>query len=120
MLETHILWSTNWFILTLNAWLVTLLNPRFFQTTLGYNLPKFSGAILNICLLALLGIILLDFQLRPTEIKAHTVIDYGREFLQWLILPLAALFMAVLPGLDAQTKLMFGKRLEYRTTKKLT
>ncbi len=119
MLETHLLWSTNWFILTLNAWLVTLLNPRFFQTTLGYNLPKFSGAILTVCLLALLGVIILDFRLRPANIKARNLGDYLKEFLQWLILPLASLFMAVLPGLDAQTHLMLGRRLEYRTTKKL-
>lgn len=120
MLETHILWSTNWFILTLNAWLVTLLNPRFFQTTLGYNLPKFSGTILSICLLALLGVVFIDFRLRPAAIKAHNILDYSKEFLQWLILPLASLFMAALPGLDAQTRLMLGHRLEYRTTKKLT
>ena len=120
MFETHILWSTNWFILTLNAWLITVLNPQFFQTSLGYNLPKFSGAILNICLIALLGVIWIDLRLRPAEIKAHNLIDYGRELIQWLILPLASLFMAVLPGLDAQTHLMLGRRLEYRVTKKIT
>ncbi len=119
LLETHLIWSTNWFILTLNAWLLTWLNPRFFQTTFGYNLPRFSGTILTICLLALLAVIVLDLRLRPPAMRAHNLKDYLREFAQWLILPLAALFMAVLPGLDAQTRLMFGKRLEYRTTPKL-
>jgi len=33
-------------------------------------------------------------------------------------MPLATLAMSVLPGLHSHTRLMFGKRLEYKTTDK--
>ncbi|MBI3955623.1 hypothetical protein HY339_00005, partial [Candidatus Gottesmanbacteria bacterium] len=40
-------------------------------------------------------------------------------YLQWLTLPIVSFFLAALPGLDAHTRLMLGKRLEYRVTEKV-
>jgi hypothetical protein len=34
-------------------------------------------------------------------------------------MPFATLFMSALPGLDSQTRLLLGKRLEYRVTDKV-
>lgn len=118
ILETHLIWSTNWFILTLGAWLPALVNPVFKQTALGYNLPKISRIILTICLLSLLIIIILDASLRPKRPADYPRRKIVFEYLQWILMPVAALFMSVLPGLDSQTKLMFGKRLEYFVTPK--
>jgi len=118
LIQTHLLWATNWFILTLGASLPPLLNPKFFQTSLGYNLPKFSQIILTICLISLAITIILDWKLQPQKDKA---LSFGQKVIylvQWLLMPVATLFMSVLPGLDAQTKLLFGKRLEYWVTKK--
>jgi len=119
ILETHLIWSTNWFILTLGALLPTLVNPKFMQTSLGYNLPKFSQLILTVCLVALAVTIVLDLQLRPQEMKNKSIKAKTIELLQWILMPFATLFMAVLPGLDAQTRLMLGKRIEYKVTKKI-
>ena len=119
ILETHLIWSTNWFILTLGALLPTLVNPKFMQTSLGYNLPKFSQLVLTVCLLALAVTIILDLRLRPEELKNKSLKGKVLELAQWILMPVATLFMAVLPGLDAQTRLMLGKRIEYKVTKKI-
>ncbi len=118
LIQTHILWATNWFILTLGAALPPLLNPKFFQTSLGYNLPKLSQTILTICLISLAITIILDWKLQPEKDKNLSFWQKILYLLQWLLMPVATLFMSVLPGLDAQTKLLFGKRLEYWVTKK--
>jgi len=118
LLESHLLWSTNWFILTLGALLPPLLNPKFFQTSFGYNLPKFSQFILTLCLISLAILIILDWYLRPKREKQLNFFQKVRYFLHWFLMPVSTLFLAVLPGLHAQTKLLFGKRLEYRVTKK--
>ncbi len=118
LLKTHLIWSTNWFILTLGAILPPLLNPKFFQTSFGYNLPKFSRLILTTCLFSLFIIIILDKRLKPETKEKPSFFQKLPYLLQWLLMPVATLFMAVLPGLDAQTRLLFGKRLEYRVTKK--
>lgn len=116
--QTHLLWSTNWFILTLGASLPALLNPKFTQTALGYNLPRFARTVLTTCLLALFVIITLDYKLRPKQTQPANFKEKLVEWVSWLSMPIATLFMAVLPGLDAHTRLMLGKRLEYKTTKK--
>lgn len=117
--ETHLIWSTNWFILTLGAWAPALINPAFRQTALGYNLPKISRLILTFCLLSLFILVKLDYSLQPKRAKKisfwQSIINYG----QWILMPIATLFMNTLPAVDSQTRLMLGKRLEYRVTEKV-
>jgi len=117
IIECHFLWPTNWFILTLGAWLPVFLNPVFSQTTLGYNLPKIARLIQNGCLWSLLVIITLDLMLQP-KTKKISFWRYLGEYLQWILMPVATLFMAILPAVDSQTRLLLGKRLEYRVTEK--
>ncbi len=120
VIESHILWATNWFLLTLGAWVPALINPFFKQTALGYNLPKVAQWVLNICLLFLIIMIVVDRAMRPKPPKKEVRRGFGfLEIIQWLLMPIAALFMAVLPAIDSQTRLMLGKRLEYHVTKKI-
>jgi len=118
LIESHFIWATNWFILTLGASLPPLLNPKFFQTSFGYNLPKFSQTILTICLLSLVIIMALDWKLDRKNKKKFSFSQKVVYVLQWLLMPIATLFMSVLPGLHAQTKLLLGRRMEYWVTKK--
>lgn len=119
LVETHVIWSTNWFILTLGATLPVMLNPAFARTSLGFTLPKLSQAILTTCLVALLVTVILDFVLRPKSARPQTFLAIIGEVFQWVTLPIATLFLNVLPGLDSHTRLMLGKRLEYKVTEKV-
>lgn len=117
LIETHFIWSSNWFILTLGTSLPVILNPTFFQTSIGFNLPRISNIILTICLIPLVSLIILDWKLRPKYQKT----GFGnilKNILQWPFMPLATLTMSVLPGLHSHTRLMLGHRLEYKTTQK--
>ncbi len=117
LIETHLIWSSNWFILTLGTSLPVVLNPNFFQTTIGFNLPRISNIILTICLLPLFVIILLDWKLRPVEQKKGLK-SFFINLLQWPFMPIATLTMSVIPGLHSHTRLMLGKSLEYKVTVK--
>lgn len=117
LIKTHLIWSSNWFILTLGTSLPILLNPKFFQTTFGYNLPKISNIILTICLIPLITLIILDWKLRP-ERQKKGFFNILKNILQWPFMPIATLTMSVLPGLQSHTRLFLGKGLEYKTTKK--
>ena len=117
LIETHFIWSSNWFILTLGTSLPVLLNPKFFQTTFGFNLPRLSNLILTICLIPLITLIVLDWKLRPVSQKKGWV-NFLKNLLQWPFMPIATLTMSVLPGLHSHTRLMFGKRIEYQSTPK--
>lgn len=119
IVETHMIWSTNWFLLTLGATLPAVINPAFSRTSLGFSLPQVSQAILTICLIALVVMALVDLSLRPKEAMPKTVFEALKEIVQWVTLPIVTLPLMVLPGLHAQTMLMLGKRLEYRVTEKV-
>lgn len=117
LIQTHFIWSSNWFILTLGTSLPVVLNPHFFQTTIGFNLPRVSNIILTICLIPLFTLIILDWKLRPLDQKKGFW-NFIKNLLQWPFMPIATLTMSVLPGLHSHTRLMLGKRLDYKTTQK--
>lgn len=117
LVQTHFIWSSNWFILTLGTSLPVALNPYFFNTALGYNLPRIANLILTICLIPMLVLIVLDWKLRPAYQKKGFW-NILKNILQWPMMPIATLAMSVLPGLHSHTRLLFGRRLEYKTTLK--
>lgn len=119
VLEQHLMWPTNWFILTLGSTLPPLINPYFGMTVLGHNLARISSTILTVCFIFLLVVIVLDLRLKPARPRHFATWKIPILYLQWLTLPVISLFLSALPGLDAHTRLMFGKRLEYRVTEKI-
>jgi len=72
---------------------------------------------LTICLIPMLVVIVLDWKLRPASQKKGFW-NIVKNFIQWPLMPIATLTMSVLPGLQSHTNLMFGKKLEYKTTSK--
>lgn len=117
LIQTHFIWSSNWFILTLGTSLPIALNPYFFNTAFGYNLPRISNIILTICLIPMTILIVLDWKLRPPYQKKGFW-NFTKNIIQWPLMPLATLTLSVLPGLHSHTRLLFGKNLEYKTTNK--
>jgi hypothetical protein len=115
LIETHLIWSSNWFILTLGTSLPVLLNPKFFQTAIGFNLPRVSNIILTLCLIPLFTLIVLDWKLRPPS-KKRGLVGFLKNLLQWPLMPIATLTMSVIPGLHSHTRLLVGNRLDYKTT----
>lgn len=119
-IEWHFVWSSSWFLITLGATIPTVLNPVFARTTLGLNLSRISGSILTICLVGLLTIIFIDTLMDPNKKHKIRTLLHPFTYLQWLLLPVFGFFFGSLPGLESQTRLMFGKYIEYRVTEKVT
>lgn len=118
VLQAHFLWPVNWFIITVGLTLPTFLNPAFGKTALGYTVPKLSSFILTIALLFLVVMVVIDnvYKPRPKEVPLWRIIISPLEL---VLMPVAGFFFSALPGLDAHTRLMLGKYLEYRVTEKV-
>ena len=119
VLLDHILWPVNWFIITVSANIVVLINPVFSRTTLGYNLPILSGFILTLCLFALFAMFVVDFNLRS---KHNESVSKKRQFMlpfEFILMPIAGFFLSSLPALISHIMLLLGKRLEYKVTEKM-
>ena len=115
----HFLWPVNWFLITVGLTLPTLLNPAFGRTALGYTVPKLSSFILTISLAFLVIMIVIDNMhkpKRPNKVSLFRVLLTPFEF---VLMPIAGFFFSALPGLDAHTRLMLGKYIQYKVTEKV-
>lgn len=119
LIESHILWPTNWFILTLGSTIPPLFNQNFARTVLGQQLAQLSSGILTFSIGFLVIMIILDLHAKPARPQHFPRWKIPILYMQWFTLPIVSFFLSVLPGLDAHTRLMLGKRLEYRVTEKI-
>lgn len=117
VLLDHLLWPTNWFIITIAANIMPFINPVFTRTTLGYRLPGLAGFILTVCLLAIVALIYIDYKNRPenASLPLRRKLIFPFEF---ILMPVVGFFLSALPALISHTALMLGKRLEYKVTDK--
>lgn len=119
VVKDHFLWPVNWFAVTFAANLPPLLNPEFARTTLGKTLPQVSSTILTICLISMIGILWVDWQSRPKPEGKRSFLKQLVSPLEFVLLPIAGFFFSALPGIDAHTRLMLGRYIEYRVTEKV-
>lgn len=120
VLEDHFLWPVNWFAITLGALLPPLLNENFARTIIGKTLPQVTSGILTLCLVALFVIVVLNFRLRPKrEGRRIPILSPLWEILEFALMPVIGFFFTALPGVDAHTRLMLGKYIEYKVTEKV-
>jgi len=118
-LWAHFLWPVNWFVITIGLTLPVLLNPAFGRTTLGFMVPKISSLILTLALVFLLVMVVMDYLYKPKKPKNYPAWRVVLGPFEYLLMPLAGFFFTALPGLDAHTRLMLGKYIEYRVTEKV-
>lgn len=119
VLWSHFSWPINWFIITLGLTVPTLLNPAFGRTALGYTVPRLSSFVLTVALVFLVVMIVIDNIQKPPRPKEF---PFWRRLLtpfEFVLMPIAGFFFSALPGLDAHTRLMLGKYIEYRVTEKV-
>lgn len=119
LFEGHVAWATWPFILGIMGWLPGIFAGQdFSDSVLFYTAPRISSVIFNLASLSLITTIILSLCLLPkTKIK-HSFWRRVIHALEWLVIPLVAIFFSAMPALDAQTRLMFGKYMEFWVTDK--
>ncbi len=114
----HINWAIAPFVIMFGAAIPLLLNPAFGETTLGQNLPIYASTMLTLALVALAVLVWIEYRIAPPRPSAWKGLVRLWSHVQWVGLPFVGLFFSSLPALDAQTRLLTGRYLEYRVTEK--
>jgi cellulose synthase/poly-beta-1,6-N-acetylglucosamine synthase-like glycosyltransferase len=117
--EEHISWPSHWFLLTLGAHAPAFLAPAFTLTPLGQSLSTLAQIALTLCLPCLALIMWIDNRLQPPRFEPR---PWWRDVLSvasWALLPIAGLLLTAIPALEAHTRLLFGRYLQYQVTEKL-
>jgi len=119
VIEDHFLWPVNWFAVTVAAFLPPLLNEQFSRTVLGKTLPQTTSILLTLSLVSMITIFTIDALNRPPRPHKFNILSYILQPLEFLMLPIIGFFFSALPGIDAHTRLILGKYIEYKVTEKV-
>ena len=114
----HINWAIAPFVIIFGSNLPLLLNESFRVTPLGQNLPIYAAWLLTGAMGALIVLVFIENELAPPLPREWGIGMRAVSWLQWFCLPVVGIFFTNLPALDAQTRLLTGRYLEYRVTEK--
>src|SRR3989344_1810254 len=111
-------WGFLAIFVTFGSILIPLVNPNFKASVLSVNLPVVSSWILTFAFLGLFATIYVHEKTAPPRPKDWSLFKKVWSYIQWLLVPIILITISSLPAIDAQTSLMFGKKLEFRVTNK--
>ena len=108
----HFVWSTSSFILAF-GWIPLSFNKSFQDTVIAHNIATYSSIMLRLAWIGLFISIWMSLALFPPRPKKYTPFRHLAMVLQWVLGPFYAIVLSALPALEAQTRLMLGKKLEF-------
>lgn len=114
-------WSlvTNPIMLFILGWAPIFLGTReFHETVLSYELPIMVRNLLIVAMLGLVVSSVISLSLTPPRPDGHSRFRYFVMTIQWIMVPMTMVVFSAIPGLDAQTRLMFGKYMGFWVTPK--
>ncbi|KKQ83585.1 MAG: hypothetical protein UT04_C0029G0011 [Candidatus Daviesbacteria bacterium GW2011_GWF2_38_7] len=111
-------WGFLAIFVTFGSLLIPLINPQFKASVLSVNLPIISSWILTVTFFALFVTIFVHEKTAPPRPKDWSIFKKIWSYFQWMLIPLILITISSLPAIDAQTSLMFGRKLEFRVTNK--
>ena len=119
LFDLFVSWATWSYLLTVITWLPMLFAGReFSSTTMYYMAPRIKDVIFGLSLIGLVICIAISFALLSTSTirqrRSHMVL----HVFDWLAIPFVVLLLSSVPALDAQTRLMLGKDIQFRVTEK--
>ncbi|MBI4309097.1 MAG: glycosyltransferase family 2 protein [Candidatus Omnitrophica bacterium] len=119
LFEGHISWATWGFLLSIIGWMPVLFARReFASSVVYYNVPEIANTIFNLASLCLVTSIVLSLSLLPKTTIRYSGFKKLGHALEWLMIPVILVIFGALPALDAQTRLMRARYLEFWVTDK--
>ncbi|MCK5332525.1 hypothetical protein KAJ41_01520 [Candidatus Parcubacteria bacterium] len=92
---------------------------QFNQTVLALNLPKVLGYLMTFAMMGLLISMYMSLLLLPPPPYKMNIFRRSVMVFQWILAPMVAIPLGALPMIDAQTRMLFGKYMEFWVTKKV-
>ncbi len=121
ILEGFWSWACASLLILFLGWLPLILGGSHFNgTVLAWNLPHLTGIIMSFSMVGMvIGALINNFFLPPKPKDIGKLHALSVRVFQWIFLPVTLVFFGSLPALDAQIRLIIGKRLEFWSTPKV-
>ncbi|MCX5696575.1 MAG: glycosyltransferase family 2 protein [Candidatus Omnitrophica bacterium] len=119
LFEGHVSWASWPFLLGVISWFPAFFAGREFSSTvIYYSAPRIKATIFNLASLGLLTTSVLSVLLLPRFSIRYNWLRKIGHFFEWLLVPIISIFLSAVPALDAQTRLMLGRYMEFWVTEK--
>lgn len=118
LFEANYSLATSSIYIAIVAWLPLWFGAGFRGTVLAHNMPTIIRVLLGLTWFGLIISTVISLLLLPPKPRG-----FGRHknifmLLQWVFLPITAIFFSSIPAIDAQTRFMLGKYMTFYVTEK--
>lgn len=118
-LEGKYFWATASIMIAGLGWLPLLFGgSRFEQTVFAVNLPLLTRLIMQIATVFLIFSVYINMVMLPPRPRKYSRWRTASMILQWVFVPIVSTIFGSLPAIDAQTRLMLGRYMEFWVTPK--
>jgi cellulose synthase/poly-beta-1,6-N-acetylglucosamine synthase-like glycosyltransferase len=119
-IEGHYFWATASIMIVFLGWAPLIIGHNHFSdSVLAVNLPFMTRTIMTTAMVFLLFSVYINAIMLPKRPKGYPRWKSVSMLLQWLLTPVVSPFFGSLPAIDAQTRLLFGKYMEFWVTPKV-
>lgn len=112
-------WATASFFLSVVGWIPIILNPTFRSEVAVANFIIVTRNLISFTWIGLILSSILSVKILPPAVRKSSKHNVLIMALQWIFVPVTAIFFGWLPGLESLTRLMFGRYLGFRVTPKV-
>lgn len=117
--EGNFNWAAASIMISSLGWLPLFIGgDRFLQSVLAFNLPTITKTLMNVALVFLIFSVYVNLVLLPPRPAKYGAWKSVAMYLQWFLVPLSSVIFGSLPAVEAQTRLMLGRYLEFWVTPK--
>ena len=119
-LEGTYTWSTAPFLIFILGYLPFFVAPEAFRSFAVFqNTPFTLQWLMRLSMVGLFSSAFIAMTLLPPRPKhLSRPVAYGIMVLQWFLLPVTFVLFSAVPALDAQTRMMLGKKLGFNVSPK--
>lgn len=119
LLDAFVSWATWSFLLTFISWLPAIFaNKDFAISTVYYTAPRIRTTIFSLASIGILICMIISIMILPARKKERSIVRKILHAIEWLSIPVIVLLLSAIPALDAQTRLMTARYMEFRATEK--
>lgn len=112
-------WATGSLLIFFLGWLPPAVGGATFSSSvIAHQLPVITRILMTCAMFGLITSAILSTKLLPQRPAGHPFRKYLWMVGQWAMLPIIIVCLGALPGLEAQTRLMFGKYMGFWVTPK--
>ncbi len=117
--EGNFNWATASVLISSLGWAPLLFGGQAFtESVIAFNLPQATRALMTIATGFLIFSVYINLILLPPRPKKYGPWRSIMMYLQWFLVPITSVIFGSLPAIEAQTRLMFGRYLEFWVTPK--